>query len=87
MRRILVQHQRWKPLPLHHLRKMRPGRRLLKGGRKKNKKRLILLFFFNLFPIIIPQLRIAAGRQNDESVEALVDSFIYSDIQDTECLR
>ena len=58
-----------------------------KRRKKKNKKRLILLFFFNLFPIIIPQLRIAAGRQNDEYVEALVDSFIYSDIQDTECLR
>ena len=56
--------------------------------KEKQEKVTIIIVHFYLFVIIIPlQLRIAAGRQNDESVEALVDSYIYSEIQDTECLR
>lgn len=33
------------------------------------------------------QLREQAGQQQDTSVEALVDSYIYSNIQESECLR
>ena len=34
-----------------------------------------------------PQIREAAGRDKELSIENLVDSLIYSDLEATECLK
>ena len=70
---------------------MATKRRRWNGKKRYHTLHLFSLFIwvFILYPYLTldPQLREAVGRQQETSVESLIDSYIYSEIQDIECLR
>ena len=74
------------PLRTEMLRK-KPGNKWQSGERWSVSRRWLIWIEMYVLVILHSQLRAQSGRQNTTELEELVDELVYSDLQETACLK